>query len=124
MKRRWSFLIVCVSLVASLYSSQALALGTVSGYVCRVAYTAQNNVWFGSDGYVTAYLYSGSTCSGSYLGTYRYHSSNAAQVGYNFSQPERRTLYSSLQKAAYNGSLVSLFVSDDNGVFHTTIRAY
>lgn len=111
-------------LIASVFSAQVMALGSVSGYVCSAAYTAQNNAWFGNDGYVTVRLYNNQNCAGSYVGTYRYHSASAAQSGYSFTQSERRTLYSSMQTAANSGNRVTLFVSSDNGIFHTTVRPY
>jgi len=120
MRNRFKQLSIAV-LIMGVFTSPAFALKSVTGYVCQTTYTAQNNVWFGSDGYVTVRMYSGADCSGTYQGNFYYHSSGASNQGYVFSEAERRTLFAVMQKASFNDRRVNLFTSDQNGIFHSTV---
>jgi hypothetical protein len=99
------------------------ALTNVNGYVCSATYTRQNNVGFGN-GWVGISVYSAPFCAGSYVAQIYVHGPGAANLGFQFDQAERLTLFQEALEAGRAGKRANFFVDmPGGGIFHTTYRA-
>jgi hypothetical protein len=82
MHKRCGRLLMGLLLAAGLLASSSAWASSVSGYACMVEYQPPFNTTMGSYGNVSVTVYSGTSCTGSYLGEFWFCTTNATDYNY------------------------------------------